>query len=208
MKKIVLALTVAGFAAVSTAAVAADIPRGPSPYYSAPAAPGTYYNWAGAYAGVNLGYQWGSVDNSSVEPGGIEGGLQGGYNWQSGQFVYGAEADLQVAGAEDTFAPYKFSNPWFGTLRGRGGFAMNNILFYATAGLAFGSLKAESSLLSESKTLVGWTVGLGMEFGFAPNWSAKVEYLYSDLGRRTYSITGAENGLESSILRVGVNYHF
>jgi outer membrane immunogenic protein len=47
-----------------------------------------------------------------------------------------------------------------------------------------------------------------MEVGFTPNWSAKVEYLYMDLGSRAYSITGVDNGLQASYLRLGVNYHF
>jgi outer membrane immunogenic protein len=208
MKKTILALTVAGLVVASSAASAADIQRGPSPYYSAPATPGAYYNWAGAYAGVNLGYQWGKVSNTSTNPSGLEGGLQGGYNWQNGQFVFGAETDLQISGADDTFAPYKFSNPWFGTLRGRAGMAMNNILFYATLGLAYGGLKGENAGLSESKTHVGWAAGLGAEIGLTPTWSAKIEYLYTDLSSRTYSVTGADNGLSSSFVRIGVNYHF
>jgi outer membrane immunogenic protein len=206
MKKTVLAMTVATMAAASGAATAADLPRSPAPYYSP--APSSVYNWAGFYAGVNVGYDWGTVTNSNTKPSGLEGGVQGGYNWQNGQFVFGGETDLQITGADDTFAPYKFSNPWFGTLRGRIGYAMNNILFYGTAGLAYGGVKGEISGLSEQKTHVGWAAGLGMEVGLAPNWSAKVEYLYMDLSNRAYSITGTTNGLESSMLRFGVNYHF
>ena len=208
MKKVILALTVAGMAAASSAASAADMQNGPTPYYSSPAPQGAYYNWAGPYAGANVGYQWGSVSNTSTNPSGLEGGLQGGYNWQNGQFVYGAETDLQISGADDTFAPYKFSNPWFGTLRGRAGMAMNNILFYGTLGLAYGGLKGESAGLSESKTHIGWTAGLGAEVGLTPQWSAKIEYLYASLSSRTYSVTGSDNGLSSSFLRIGVNYHF
>jgi len=122
--------------------------------------------------------------------------------------VLGGETDIQASAADDTFAPYKFSNPWFGTLRGRAGFAINNVLLYATAGLAYGGLKAELGSLTESKTLVGWTGGVGLEYGFAQNWSAKVEYLYMDLGSRAYTITGVDNGLQASYLRFGVNYHF
>jgi outer membrane immunogenic protein len=47
-----------------------------------------------------------------------------------------------------------------------------------------------------------------MEVGFTPNWSAKVEYLYMDLGNRFYTLTGTDNGLQASYLRFGVNYHF
>ena len=55
---------------------------------------------------------------------------------------------------------------------------------------------------------LGWTVGLGMEVGLTPNWSAKVEYLYIDLTDRSYTVTGTDNGLESNLLRFGVNYRF
>jgi outer membrane immunogenic protein len=122
--------------------------------------------------------------------------------------VFGAEADIQASAADDTFAPYKFSNPWFGTVRGRAGYAINNVLLYGTLGLAYGNLDAQLGSLEENKTLVGWTGGLGMEVGFTPNWSAKVEYLYMDLGTRAYTITGVDNGLQASYLRLGVNYHF
>ncbi|MEI9803192.1 MAG: outer membrane protein [Pseudolabrys sp.] len=208
MKKAILALTFAAVAAASGSARAADIQRGPAPYYSAPAVDNRIYNWAGAYAGLNLGYEWGKITNVNVSPSGLIGGLQGGYNWQNGQFVFGGETDLQITGADDTFAPYKFSNPWFGTLRARGGYAVQNMLFYATAGLAYGNLKGEIAGLSEDKTHVGWAAGLGMEVGFTPNWSAKVEYLYMDLSNRAYSITGTTNGYEANMIRFGINYHF
>jgi outer membrane immunogenic protein len=208
MKTLMIAAGLATAIVASGAAVAADFPRGPQPYYAAPAAPAATYNCHGAYAGLNLGYEWGTVTGNNTSPSGVAGGLQAGYNWQSGQFVFGAETDLQLSGADDTFAPYKFSNPWFGTLRARAGWALNNILFYGTAGLAYGELKGETGGLDEDKTLVGWTAGLGMEIGFTPNWSAKVEYLYADLGSRAYSITGVDNGFETSLLRFGINYHF
>lgn len=204
IRAIAAAALLAGMAGV---AAAADLPRGPTPYYSNPA-PASVYNWSGFYAGANVGYEWGKITNSSINPGGVAGGVQGGYNWQSGQFVFGGETDIQLSGADDTFAPYKFSNPWFGTLRARAGYAMNNILFYGTLGLAYGEVKAVSGTLSEDKTQLGWTGGLGMEVGFTPNWSAKVEYLYMDLGNRHYTITGVDNGLQASVLRFGVNYHF
>ncbi len=163
---------------------------------------------AALYAGLNIGYEWGKVTNSSINPSGFAGGGQVGYNWQSGQFVFGGETDIQFSGADDTFAPYKFSNPWFGTLRGRAGIALNNILLYATGGFAYGDLKGELPGLSETKTHTGWAGGLGMEVGFTPNWSAKVEYLYMDLASRSYSITGGDNGLQANMVRFGINYHF
>jgi len=206
MKKPITAMIFGGVVMASGAALAADIPPGPSPYY-APAM-SRVYNWAGVYAGLNLGYEWGKVTNWNIDPSGVSGGAQIGYNWQSGQFVFGGEADIQATTADDTFAPYKFSNPWFGTLRARAGYAMSNMLFYATAGLAYGDVTGEINSLDETHTEVGWTAGLGMEVGFAPNWSAKVEYLYMDLGDRTFTITGVNNGYQGNLLRFGVNYHF
>jgi outer membrane immunogenic protein len=204
MKKTIFAAA-AAVTVAATSAVAADLPRS-QPYYSSPAPAG--YNWIGPYVGANVGYQWGRTTNSATRPNGIEGGLQAGYNWQSGAFVFGGETDLQISGADDTFAPFKFSNPWFGTLRGRAGYALNNVLFYGTFGLAYGGIKGETGGLAESKTHIGWAAGAGMEVGFTPNWSAKIEYLYIDLADRAYSVTGVNNGMESNVLRVGVNYRF
>jgi outer membrane immunogenic protein len=206
MKKTIRAMTVAAAAVASCAATAADLPRGPTPYYAP--APATTYNWGGIYAGVNAGYDWGNVTNNNTAPSGFAGGLQAGFNWQTGQFVFGGETDIQASGADDTFAPYKFSNPWFGTFRGRAGVAFNNVLLFGTFGLAYGGLTGEKNGLDENRTHVGWAGGAGMEYGFAPNWSAKVEYLYMDLTDRAYSITKTTNGLESNMVRFGVNYHF
>ena len=188
---------------ISSVAGAADVPR--RTYVSGPTGA---YNWIGPYVGGNAGYQWGSTVNNPTRPSGLNGGLQAGYNWQYGQFVFGAETDLQISAADDVFAGWKFSNPWFGTLRGRAGYAMNNILFYGTFGLAYGGLKVETPGGAESRTLSGWAGGLGMEIGFTPNWTARAEYLYMDLGDRNYGLTGSAHGLESSIMRLGLNYRF
>lgn len=190
-------------ALVSGAATAADVLP-----YAPQGRPG--YFWQGPYVGANLGYQWGSTSNSPTEPSGVAGGIQGGYNWQIGQFVFGGETDLQLSDADDVFAPWKFSNPWFGTLRARAGWAMNNVLFYGTVGLAYGTLKAQGTLtgISESRTDIGWAAGAGLEVGLTGNWTARAEYLYVDLGERSYSLTGANHGVDSSLLRFGVNYRF
>ncbi len=148
------------------------------------------------------------MTNTSVEPSGILGGGQVGFNWQSGQFVYGVKTDIQGSGANDTFAPWKFSNPWFGTLRGRAGYAFNNILVYGTLGVAYGDLKGEFGGAVETHTLAGWADGVGTEFGLTPNWSVKVEYLYMDLADRGFAFTGMDNGYRSNMVRFGFNYHF
>jgi outer membrane immunogenic protein len=169
------------------------------------------YFWQGPYVGANLGYQWSAVSANPTRPDGVAGGIQGGYNWQYHQFVFGVETDIQFSGADDVFAPWKFSNPWFGTLRGRAGFLLNNnTLFYATAGVAYGSLEAENTMTgaAESRIHPGWTAGIGVEMALTGNWNAKIEYLYVNLYDRTYSLTGTSNGLDSSVLRMGLNYRF
>jgi outer membrane immunogenic protein len=166
------------------------------------------FSWAGPYLGGNLGYAWGSVQNSLTRPDGVFGGVQAGYNWQSGALVFGLEGDIQANAANDTFAAWKFSNPWFGTVRGRIGYAFNNVLVYGTGGLAFGKLRAETFALSESHTNAGWTVGVGAEVGIYQNWTAKVEYLYVDLSSSNFTITGAPHSYQSGMVRAGVNYHF
>ena len=195
-------------AALWTSAVeAADLGYGYGQPYTVNQ-PLNMYSWAGPYLGGNLGWNWGSVDNNPTKPSGFEGGAQVGYNFQTGPWVFGIEGDIQGTGASDTFAPWKFSNPWFGTVRGRAGYALNNVLFYGTAGLAFGELSGQTFGLSESHTNAGWTIGLGAEVGLARNWSAKVEYLYVDLNDSNFVITGNQNGYHFGTLRAGVNYHF
>jgi outer membrane immunogenic protein len=194
-----LAIVLAG-----NGALAADLRN---PYYTAPAPVGAY-SWTGPYLGLNLGYQWGYTINNPTRPSGVAGGFQGGYNRQFGSFVFGGEADLTFSGADDVFAPWKFSNPWFGTIRARAGYALNNILLYGTGGFAVGGLRAEVTGATESKTLGGWTAGAGMEVGLSPSWSARVEYLYVDLPGRAYGLTGVSNGVESSVFRLGLNLRF
>ena len=207
MRRIVLvagALIAAGWTA---SAQAADLGYGSRAPYTVNQ-PLNGYSWAGPYLGGNLGWDWGSVDRNPTKPSGFVGGVQGGYNWQTGPWVFGVEGDIQATGASDTFAPWKFSNPWFGTVRGRAGYAFNNILFYGTAGLAFGELRGETFGLSETHTNAGWTAGLGAEFGLAANWSAKLEYLFVDLSDSNFTITGTSNGYRFGLVRAGVNYHF
>ena len=150
------------------------------------------------------------VSNSPANPSGITGGVQAGYNVQYGQFVFGGETDLQVTDADDRFAPWKFSNPWFGTLRARAGVAMNSVMLYGTIGLAYGSLKIQNALtsVSESHTSAGWAGGAGIEVALMGNWTARTEYLYVDLGSSAFVLDGNNHGIQSNVLRFGINYRF
>jgi len=99
---------------------------------------------------------------------------------------------------------------WFGTVRGRAGYLITpTLLLYGTAGFAYGQVDA----WGWSNTRTGWTAGGGVEWMFAPHWTAKAEYLYVDL-----SSNGATGSLgwsygynfhpQINVVRAGVNYHF
>ena len=169
--------------------------------------------WLGPYVGANAGFQWTS-NVGGLSPSGFTGGIQAGYNWQNGAWVYGVEADFNLSSASARFADYQFSNPWFGTLRGRAGYVVNDVVFvYGTAGLAFGVSTVTRGGLSDTSGHAGWTIGAGAEFGLAPfglgpNWSAKVEYLYLGLSQSSVLPAAASSGFPSNVMRVGVNYHF
>ena len=207
MRKGLIGTTVA-MALTANVASAADLYRNAPPYAPVPAPVAYGYSWMGPYIGANFGYQWGSLSNSGANPSGVAGGFQGGYNWQFGQFVVGGETDIQLSDSNDVFANYKFSNPWFGTVRARGGFALNNILFYGTLGLAYGRGHVDIGSVGESNLHGGWTAGGGLEVGLTPNWSVKAEYLYIDLTGESYVLTGTSNALTSNLVRFGVNYRF
>jgi outer membrane immunogenic protein len=187
------------------------VPQGPPPYPAVVAPPVPYLpppRWFGPYAGLNLGFEWGNLTDLSVNPTGVIAGAQVGYNWQYGQVVFGAESDMQLSDADGTFASFQFSNPWFGTTRGRAGYAYGWTLFYATAGLAYGETKFDSAGVTDPHTSLGWTIGAGVEFAFTPCWSLKAEYLYYSLGPQTYPLAGVTSTFSSEVLRLGVNYRF
>ena len=93
-------------------------------------------------------------------------------------------------------------------MRGRAGYALNNMLFYGTAGFAMGSIRAETIGATESKWVGGWTIGAGAEIGVTQNWSVKAEYLYVNLNQDNFLMTGLPHGSQFNVLRLGVNYKF
>lgn len=231
-------LTLAVFAIVAAGSVqiasAADVPV-KAPVHKAPAAMVVGADWAGFYVGFAGGYGFGQAEQTDPTPftSGIYdtgGGLIGatlGYNWQSGQTVFGLETDLSYAdikgsttGAGNCALPNCESTiRALGTARGRFGLAWKNLMPYVTGGLAYANLHGSEGVPgaggSGSKWVPGWTVGGGIEGILAPNWSAKVEYLYVDLGRHEV-FTDVFGGVPSAeslrttahIVRVGINYRF
>jgi outer membrane immunogenic protein len=221
MKRVVFALV--ALAATTATAAAADLARrAPQPYYPAPAyAP--VFNWTGFYIGINGGGGFGSSNWDSTGSRNVSGGVIGGtagYNYQFGQVVAGIEGDIDwsgINGSTNNSCPLgcKTSNTWLATVRGRLGYAADRFMPYITGGAAFGNIQASTPGLAQtSSDNSGWTLGAGLEAALAPNWTAKVEYLYVDLGSFNCGLNcGAglvtDNvSFHTNLLRAGVNYKF
>ena len=210
--------------ALAGSAVAADMPRraAPAPVTKAPAY--MPYNWTGFYLGINGGYGWGNSSFSGIPGTGdfdVKGGLVGGtlgYNWQAGRAVFGLETDLAWSGMNGSAACGAFTcnteNNYLGTVRGRIGYAWDRFMPYVTGGLAYGDIKAGTTgFAMASDTRFGWTLGVGAEFAIAGPWTAKLEYLYADLGDVTCgagcSPTPPQTvDFTANIVRAGINYRF
>jgi opacity protein-like surface antigen len=206
--------------------------------------------WPGLYAGVDGGFGWSSAylaaafdPDSFAGRFDVAGGFAGvhvGYNWQRDRAVFGIEADFHGAGINGSktfsegggpasqgaaFATAETSLNSFGTVRGRLGYALENTLFYATGGFAFGSVKDKLILVNpisgipvniatNNQTATGYAVGGGIEFYFERSWSAKLEYEYIDLGSDTLftSLISGETATARFVhayntIHVGLSYH-
>jgi len=224
MKRLLLAAV--ALPLVATTASAADLQV--RPYTKAPPpVVSPAYNWSGFYVGAMGGYGWGTNAGS----GGFGCGTVG-YNWQfpGSQFVFGVEVDAAGASLKDSFTenvdvgigaltPLRQDSKInsFGSVTGRAGFAMDAVLLYAKGGFAWGNNKTTFTLTefglsnSDSHTHTGYTLGGGVEYMFAPNWSAKGEYMFTSLGSENYNLLGeqlASGNIDYYTIKVGVNYHF
>jgi len=190
------------------------------------------------------------TDTVSSHMNGVIGGGQLGYNWQMQNWLWGLEADFQGTGQRSNHSytcpagvctppvgvlavlpgpavPVNLSQQldWFGTFRGRAGvLVIPKVLFYATGGLAYGQVDSRSTLVgatTANNINAGWTVGGGIEGAIGGNWTAKIEYLYVDLGRVSGTFTTGVAALgggtlvssfnpriTDNIVRAGVNYKF
>lgn len=219
--KWILLASMGVLAAAAGNASAADL--GPyKPYNPPPPEPAPIYQpaiWDGAYAGVNGGYGW--SNGGPTEPDGGFGGGQIGYNWQRDRIVFGIEGDFQgsgVSGRAFTFDgdTARSDMNWFSTVRGRVGIAQGPWLLYGTGGVAFADIDSRVNLVGspsfhDSDTQTGYAVGGGLEWAFAPNWSAKAEYLYLGFGDDTlHNSDGDTYRVNNDVhtVRVGLNYHF
>jgi outer membrane immunogenic protein len=227
--------------AMAAPAAAADLAA--RPYKAPPPVIATVYDWSGFYIGANGG--WGSSHKcwDSVAPavigaegchdatGGVAGG-QIGYRWQSGTWVFGVEAQgdwADLKGSNTSLLFPAFYNQSridaFGLFTGQVGYAANNVLFYVKGGAAvtadrFGTYTVAGNVLAGTTgddTRWGATVGAGLEYGFAPNWSAAIEYDHLFMQDRTSTFTLAGAGLffgsdrirqDVDLVTVRVNYRW
>jgi outer membrane immunogenic protein len=226
---------------VSQASFAADLPV-KAPVYRAPVAVSTWsgcyiggqvgYGWARDRL-IEIDDATGTLSAFSpadkATPSGILAGGMAGCNWQwSGPWVIGIEGDGEwtdingsVIAYPGTGTPpdtYEARIRWQASIRGRLGYAFDRNLLYVTGGAAFANIRHvyTSGGLSEdfSKTQTGWTVGGGWEYAFMPNWTARIEYRYSDFGTVTNVPTVVWTGFTENhdvvehAVRFGVTYRF
>ena len=238
MKKILLSTV--GLVALCGSAMAADLAA--RPYKAPPPVMAAIYDWSGFYIGANGGWGqsrncWGVTpiggvtiaDGCNTRSGGVFGG-QIGYRWQTGQFVFGVEAQGDWADLHGSRV--SVINPLFNTgvkvdaiglFTGQIGYAWNNSLFYIKGGAATVQNRYDITTLagvnvaSASSNRCGGSLGVGWEYGFAPNWTFGVEYdrLFMGDANNSFSvvnplIAGGINriGQDVDILTLRVNYKF
>jgi outer membrane immunogenic protein len=198
-------------------------------------------DWAGFYAGVNGGGAWSEFRDQlacpaftctsvvagfgGLSPSGGFGGGQIGYNWQGfwhPRLVLGVEADIQGAGIEakdpNAIGVFKSRLGFFGTVRGRIGYAHDSSLVYFTGGFAYGGIKNEVNSdvdFVKDTIATGYVLGGGWEYKFTRAWSGKIEYQYINLGKNdpeaggiTFSSIGTVRDDAFHTVRAGINYRF
>jgi outer membrane immunogenic protein len=244
-----LGLTIVGSVFLIGSAQAADLPVRPvAPHYVAPAPVWSWTGfYIGGHGGAGWGTEQANLDISSLGAGGVTGtfpvadvgtngflgGVQAGYNWQWNSVVFGIEGDFTGGDINGTspclvgFLNCTAKTNWIGDITGRLGLANDRMLIYIKGGWAWAHTDYDASLAigplsiagSASATHDGGLIGAGVEYAFTPNWTAKVEYNYMDLGTNniTFPITaGGGAGITPTInvderihlIKVGVNYKF
>jgi outer membrane immunogenic protein len=226
--KWLLPVSVALAALAVTTAHGADVPpsRAIPPAHAPVYVP--FFSWNGLYFGINAGYAWGQSKWTNTVTGANTGNFDAsgavlggtvGFNYQTRAMLFGIEADIGWSNIKGSSivgcgVPCETSIDWLGTLRGRFGYALDRFLPYLTAGMAYGRIAGSVPIGSGFDELrAGWTAGGGMEYAFVNNWSAKVEYLYVDLGKATCNAACSgtvpfDLSFNSHLFRGGLNYKF
>ena len=227
MKKILLgAVACVVFAAP---AFAADMPA--RPYTKAPVykAPEVIYNWTGFYLGGHIGGAFPGGSSLDTTDARFMGGAQGGFDYQfSNNWVIGAEPQyswLTGNGGNGVVFPgntiASASTDQIGSVTGRLGYAWGPTLLYAKGGYAWKdndnisvvSGGAPAAFTTDNNHKDGYTVGAGLEYMFAPSWSAKLEYQYYNFGSSTFltgpvDVVGTRFTDSDHTVKAGINYRF
>ena len=230
---------------MSAAAQAADMGPPPAPAYKAPPVFAPPFSWTGFYLGGNLGAGWTNGNltdsvfgvnwsaNNNVT---FVGGGQVGANYQFNSFVIGIEGDFDwfannsnSAGVTALGTTVRDNNNgrWLTTLTGRLGYAWDRVLFYGKGGGAWVSTNnftvtnaatGSSVSIINNNTITGWTAGAGIEWAFADNWTARVEYDFVGLQNTsftvpvTFPVVGGDvfttHNRDIQLVTVGINYLF
>lgn len=213
MKKSILACAI--LAAIAPSAFAADIS---APVEPAPVAPDIIEaapaSWDGGYIGLMKGYGWDparfSAGGVTVKPD-LDGFLLGGFagwNYQfDNNFVLGIEGDVFHNWNSKTVAGTKFEADWTGTVRGRIGYAMDNVLLYGAGGWTVTNVSIDpAGPVSRSKNLNGYTLAAGVDYKFTESMFARGEYRFSDFG--SANIGGVNADLKQHAVILGVGFKF
>jgi outer membrane immunogenic protein len=227
MKKFLLGS--AALIAFAAPALAADLPARPytkAPVYTAPAA---VYNWTGFYIGGHVGGAFAGNNSLQGSDGRFLGGVQGGFDYQfATNWVLGAEAQYSWL-ANNNNSGVLFpggtlvtgNSNQLGSVTGRLGYTWGPALLYAKGGYAWRDRNnigvstggVPVGFTTDGSHKDGYTVGAGLEYMFAPSWSAKVEYQYYNFGSTTFTggpapIIGTRFRDDEQTVKAGINYRF
>jgi opacity protein-like surface antigen len=213
--------SVAAFGLLGASALASDLPTKSPVHKTQIAAPA--YNWSGFYVGANFGGGWssGSLNIADNNPyGGLTefiGGIQAGYNFQAGHLLFGVEGDFDGASFNHPTLPVptlgSVDQKWISTVAGRVGLVDDRWLVFAKLGGGWvksdATVNIPGSRWSGSNTNSGWLVGGGIEYGFKPHWTIKLEYDYLALSNwNSATVPAVQLNRDLQMVKAGINYKF
>ena len=204
-------IAVAGMAP-AFAADAVDYEEPPVP--AAPVEVAPVSSWTGPYFGLQAGYGFlgrTHTPGADIDTDGFVGGAFGGFNVQNGSFVYGGEADIGYNGMKGDAAGIESRSSVDGSLRARLGFAPNDaLLIYGTAGGAADRTKITDAAGSDSKTMLGYTAGVGVDAKLTEQIFGRVEYRYTDYGNKTFNTGSGAQQVDTSgnKIQLGIGMKF
>jgi outer membrane immunogenic protein len=228
MKKLLLGTVALVALGATVPALAADLPAR-APYTKAPAYAAPIYNWTGFYIGGHIGGAFGGSSSLTGSDGRFLGGVQGGADYQfATNWVLGVEAEYSWLTNNNNSAVFPGgtlvtnNSDQLGSVTGRLGYAWGPALLYAKGGYAFKDSDGITAVTgagvpvafaTDSNHRDGYTVGGGVEYMFAPNWSAKLEYQYYNFGSTLFTagpvgLIGTRYRDDENTVKAGINYRF